>query len=89
LKKYVENKTKVHYLSIETKISTTIHKQHYEIHFEFRPWDGCQMVNIEFLILYYSLKFELKCNQINNNKVYSFKSIYNYFHNQNLVMKVR
>jgi hypothetical protein len=69
----MENETKVHYLSIETKISTTRHKQHFEIHFEFEPWDGCQMVDIESLILYFGIKFEQKCNKTNTNKVYSFK----------------
>jgi len=39
------NETKVHHLTIETKISATRHKQHYEIHSKVRPWDGCQMVN--------------------------------------------
>jgi hypothetical protein len=34
--KNVENKTEVHYLSIETKISTITNKQHVEIHSEFR-----------------------------------------------------
>ncbi len=74
LKKNVENKTEVHYLSIETKTLATRHKQYFEIHFEFRPWDGCQMVNIESLILYYGLKFGLKCNKTNTNKVCSFIS---------------
>jgi len=73
--KNAKNKTKVHYLSIETKISTTKHKQHYEIHSKFRPWDGCQMVNTKSLILYYGLKFGLKCNKTNTNKICSFKSI--------------
>jgi hypothetical protein len=45
LKKNEENEIEVHYLSIETKISATRHKQHSEIHFKFRHWDGCQMVN--------------------------------------------
>jgi hypothetical protein len=70
----IKNETKVHYLSIETKNSTTKHKQHYEIHFKFRPWDGCQMVNTKYLILYYGLKSRLKCNKTNTNKIYSFKS---------------
>jgi hypothetical protein len=45
LKKNAKNETKVHYQSLETKILATRHKQHYEIHFEFKPWDGRQMVN--------------------------------------------
>jgi hypothetical protein len=44
-KKNAKNETKVHYLFLETIISTSKHKQHYEIHSEFEPWDGCQMVN--------------------------------------------
>ncbi len=71
----MKKKTKVHYLSIETEISTIKHKQHFEIHFEFRPWDGHQMVNTKFLNLYYDLKFGLKCNKTNINKVCSFISI--------------
>jgi hypothetical protein len=27
----------------------TKYKQHFEFHFEFRPWDGRQMVHIQFL----------------------------------------
>jgi len=30
---------------MKTKILTTKHKQHYEIHSKFRPYDGRQMVN--------------------------------------------
>jgi hypothetical protein len=71
----MKKKTKVHYLSIETEISTIKHKQHFEIHFEFRPWDGHQMVNTKFLNLYYDLKSGLKCNKTNINKVCSFISI--------------
>jgi len=66
------NENKVHYLSIETKILTTRHKQHYEIHFEFKPWDGHQMVNIEFLIIYSSLKYGLKYNKTSINTICSF-----------------
>ncbi len=73
-KKNVENEIEVHYLSIKTKISTTRHKQHFEIHYEFRPWDGCQMVNIKYLILYSSLKYGLKYNKANTNKICSFRS---------------
>jgi uncharacterized GH25 family protein len=36
LKKIQKNEIEVHYLSIKTKISTTKHKQHYEIHYEFK-----------------------------------------------------
>ncbi len=57
-KKNAKNETEIHYLSVETKISTIRHKQHSEFHFEFRPWDGCQMVNIEFLILYSYLNLD-------------------------------
>jgi uncharacterized GH25 family protein len=35
--KNAKNKIEVHYLSVETKISTTKHEQHYEIHSEFKP----------------------------------------------------
>jgi hypothetical protein len=37
LKKSLENNIEVHYLFIEIKNSTTIHKQHLEIHSEFKP----------------------------------------------------
>jgi hypothetical protein len=47
LKKIPINKTEVWYLFIKTTISTTKRKQHYEIHFELKPWGGCQMVNIK------------------------------------------
>jgi hypothetical protein len=70
----VENKIEVHYLSIETKNLATWYKQYLEIHFEFKPWDGCQMVNIEYLILYSCLKYGLKYNKTNTNKKNSFKS---------------
>jgi hypothetical protein len=73
-KKNVKNETKVHYLSIETNILSTRHEQHFEIHFEFKPWDGCQMINIESLILYFGLKSRLKCNKTITNKVCSFRS---------------
>jgi hypothetical protein len=63
-------KAKVHYLSIQTK-----HKQHFEIHFKFKLWDGHQMVNTKSLILYFGLKFGLKCNKTKSNKVCSFISI--------------
>ncbi len=45
LKKNVKIIIEVHYLSREIKISTTRDKQHSKIHAEFKPWDGCQMVN--------------------------------------------
>jgi hypothetical protein len=77
LKKNVKIETKVHYLSIETNISSTRHEQHFEIHFEFRPWDGRQMVNIEYLILYYGLKSRLKWNKIITIFFCSFRSTYN------------
>jgi hypothetical protein len=72
LKKNANNETEGHYLFIETNFLATRHKQHYEIHSEFRPWDGCQMVNTKFLIRYSGLKFGLKCNKTNSNKIYSF-----------------
>jgi hypothetical protein len=59
------------------KKSTTRHKQHSKIRFEFKPWDCRQMVNIEYIILYYGQKFGLKCNKININNVCSFRSTYN------------
>ncbi len=59
LKKNAKNETKIHYLSLETKISTTRHKKHYEIHFKFMPWDGCQMVNTKFLILGLNLDWNI------------------------------
>ncbi len=74
MKKNVKNKIEIHYLTIKTKILTTKHKQHFEIHFEFRPLDGRQMVNIESLILYFGLKSGLKCNKTNINKVCSLIS---------------
>jgi hypothetical protein len=73
LKKNAKIKTKVHYLFIKPK-KLTRHKQHFEIHFEFRCWDGRQMVNTKSLILYFGLKFGLKYNKTNTNKVYSFIS---------------
>jgi hypothetical protein len=48
LKQNAEYETEIHYLSIETKNSTTRHKQHFEI----KPWDGRQMVNTKSLILF-------------------------------------
>jgi hypothetical protein len=64
----------VHYLSIEKKIAIK-HKQHSEIHFEFKPWDGRQIVNTESAIMYFGLKSRPKYNKTNTNKVCSFKSI--------------
>jgi hypothetical protein len=32
-----EMKTEFHYQFLETKIPTTIHKQHFEFHYEFKP----------------------------------------------------
>jgi hypothetical protein len=72
-----KRKSEVHHLSIETKISTIKHKQHYEIDSKFRPLDGYQMVNTKFQILYCGKKSGLKCNKINTNKVYSFRYTYN------------
>jgi hypothetical protein len=74
LKKNAKNKTEIHYLFIKTKNSPTRHKQHFEIHFEFRPWDGHRMVNIKSLILYFGQKSRLKSNKTNTNKAYSFIS---------------
>jgi hypothetical protein len=37
LKKNAKNETEIHYLFIKTKILTTKHKQHFEIHYGFRP----------------------------------------------------
>ncbi len=76
MKKLKKNETEVHYLYIKTKIPTTRHKQTFG-NFKFKPWDGCQMVNTESLILYSGLKSKLKCNKININKIYSFISTYN------------
>ncbi len=45
-------------------------KQYLEIHFEFKPWDGCEMVNIDYLILYSSLKYGLKYNKANTKFVH-------------------
>jgi hypothetical protein len=50
------------------------HKEHFEIQFEFKPWDGHQMVNTESLILHFGLKFGLKYNKTNTNTICSFKS---------------
>jgi hypothetical protein len=50
-----KNETEVHYQSLKTKISSTRHKQDFEIHFEFKCSNGHQMVNIEFFILYFDL----------------------------------
>jgi hypothetical protein len=44
-----EMKSKLHYQFSKTKIIARRHKQHFGLHFEFGPWDGHQMVNIEFL----------------------------------------
>jgi hypothetical protein len=77
LRKNEKNETEVHYLSIETKISTTKHKHHYEIHYEFRPWDGRQMVSAKSPILYCGLKYGLKYNNINTNTICSFRSTSN------------
>jgi len=73
LKKIAEKKTKIHYLFIKPIFSSTRHKQHYEIHFKFKPWDGRQMVNTKSLVLYFGLKFGLKYNKTNTNTIYSFK----------------
>jgi hypothetical protein len=40
-----EMKTEFQYQFLKTKIPTKKHKQHFEFHFEFKPWDGRQMVN--------------------------------------------
>ncbi len=72
LEKNEKNKIEVHYLSIETKKLIEKHKQHSKIHFEFKPWDGHQMVNTKSLILYYGKKYRPKCNKTNTNKVCSF-----------------
>ncbi len=37
-------KTKLHYRFFKLKNPTTRDKEHSEFHFEFRPWDGGQMV---------------------------------------------
>jgi len=71
-----KNEIEVYYLFIK-KNSTTRHKQHFEIHFEFKPWDCRQMVNIEYIILYSGQKSGQKCNKININNVCSFRSTYN------------
>jgi hypothetical protein len=36
--KIAKNEIEVHYLSRETKISMTRHKQHFEIHSKFNLW---------------------------------------------------
>jgi hypothetical protein len=39
-----KNETEVHYQFLETKNLPTRHKEHFEFQYEFRPWDGRQMV---------------------------------------------
>jgi len=51
LKKNAKNEIEVHYLSREQKNSAIKHKQHFEIHSKFKPWDGHQLVNTKSLIL--------------------------------------
>jgi hypothetical protein len=41
-----EMKIKLLYQFLEIKIPAIRHKQHSKFHYEFEPWDGCQMVNI-------------------------------------------
>jgi hypothetical protein len=63
-------KTELHYQFLQTKIPTIRHKQHYEFHFEFRPWDGHQMVDTQFL-LYILVKIRTKSyHETNINKFY-------------------
>jgi hypothetical protein len=42
-------KIELHYQVLETKILAIRHKQHFEFHYEFKPWDGHQMVDTKFL----------------------------------------
>jgi hypothetical protein len=37
-KKNAKNEIEVHILFLKTKISAIRHKQHFEIHYEFKPW---------------------------------------------------
>jgi hypothetical protein len=38
-------KTELDYELLQTKIPTIRHKQHSKFHYEYRFWDGCQMVD--------------------------------------------
>jgi hypothetical protein len=68
-------KTELDYEFFKTKIPITRHKQHFEFHYEFRFWDGCQMVNTEVL-LYILVKIWIKSyHEIDTNIFCSIKSI--------------
>ncbi len=69
-------KTKLHYEFLETKILATRHKQHCEFHYEFRPWDGCQMVNTSFSFIFWFNSGLKIYHETNTNKICSFKFIY-------------
>jgi hypothetical protein len=43
-------KIELQYQIFKTKIPAIRHKQHYEFHSKFRPWDGRQMVDTQFLL---------------------------------------
>ncbi len=58
-----------------TKIPTR-HKQHFEFQFEFKPWDGRQMINKKFLsyiLIYIWIKTYHKTN---TNENFSLRSIH-------------
>jgi len=40
-----KNEIEVHYLFLKIKISKTRHIQHFEFQYEFKLWDGHQIVN--------------------------------------------
>jgi hypothetical protein len=44
-----EMKIELYYQFLKTKNPAIRHKQHFEFHFEFKPLDGCQMVDTVFL----------------------------------------
>jgi hypothetical protein len=71
-----EMKIELYYQFLETKNPTIKHKQHFEFHCEFKPWDGRQMVDTEFLF-YILVKIWTKSyHEIDTNKLCSIKSIH-------------
>ncbi len=63
-------KIELHYQFLETKILTIRHRQY----FEFKPRDGCLMIDIEFLF-YILVKIWIKSyHEPNINKLCSMKS---------------
>jgi hypothetical protein len=64
------------YQFLETKIPTTRHKLHSKFHSKLKPWDGRQMVDIEFLFYILVKIWIKKFHETNINKLCSIKFIH-------------